>query len=141
MLLAAHGRDLLRWCVSGQQSGPRPSERHGTKAYINATVTYGGNCRPPRPQWPLAARQLRGTRKPACKASPTNPQTLVNAITPEDIQAVVQRLIKKAKGGDVASAKVLFDRAVGPAAALDVDLRLTELESQVLGMGDKGSDT
>ena len=31
---------------------------------------------------------------------------MVNAITPQAIQAIVQKLIQKAKSGDVASAKV-----------------------------------
>ncbi len=66
---------------------------------------------------------------------------LLNAITPKDIQAVVQKLIQKAKGGDVASAKIVFDRAVGPAQALDFDLRLTELENQILGSDNKGRNT
>ncbi len=60
---------------------------------------------------------------------------LVNAVTPADIQAVVRRLIKKAKDGDVMAAKVLFERAAGPAQSLDLDLRLTELENRLLGSG------
>jgi len=58
----------------------------------------------------------------------------MDAITPADIQAIVRRLIEKAKKGDVTSAKIIFDRAVGPAAALDIDLRLAELEDRVLSL-------
>jgi hypothetical protein len=57
---------------------------------------------------------------------------LVNAITPADIKAVIQRLLQQAKDGDVASAKIIFDRAVGPAQAFDVEIRLTKLEDRLL---------
>jgi hypothetical protein len=50
-------------------------------------------------------------------------------------------LIQKAKDGDVAAAKILFERATGPAAALDFDLRLTELENQVFESHNKGRET
>ena len=63
---------------------------------------------------------------------------LLNAITPEAIQAVVQTLISKAKQGDVAAAKVVFERGAGPAQALDIELRLTELENQLLSMSGRG---
>ncbi len=66
---------------------------------------------------------------------------LISAISAADIKAVVQTLTKKAKGGDVAAAKVLFERAAGPAAALDLDLRLTELENQILESHNKGRET
>ena len=57
---------------------------------------------------------------------------LVNAITPEDVQAIVRRLIEKAKKGEVAAAKMILERALGPAAeALDVEIRLTDLENQL----------
>jgi hypothetical protein len=56
----------------------------------------------------------------------------VRAVTAADIRAVIRRLLQQAKAGDVASAKIIFERAVGPAEALDFDLRLTELENQVL---------
>jgi hypothetical protein len=65
---------------------------------------------------------------------------LVNAVTPKDIHAIVQRLLQQAKDGDVASAKIIFDRAVGPAQSLDLDLRLTELENRLLGSDNKGRE-
>lgn len=83
---------------------------------------------------------------------PGNPQiqrvqrlriTLLNAITPEDIQAIARRLIQQAKKGSVAAAKIIFERGMG-AQALDFDLRLTDLENQVLEFlesQNKGSET
>jgi len=53
---------------------------------------------------------------------------LVRAVTPDDLQAVARALLTAAKAGDTGAAKLLFDRTLGPAAALDLDLRLRELE-------------
>jgi len=86
-------------------------------------------------------RDPKGRWQPGNKAGRGNPLArrvqairvaLVSAISAEDIKAVVQTLIQKAKAGDVAAAKIIFDRAAGPAQALDFDLRLTELENRVL---------
>jgi len=56
-----------------------------------------------------------GRGNPLAKQVQIIRSALINAITPKDIQAIVHRLIAKAKDGDVASAKVMFERAVGPA--------------------------
>ncbi len=66
---------------------------------------------------------------------------LLDAITPEDIQAIVKRLIQMAKKGSIAAAKIIFERGEGPPEALDFDLRLTELENQVLESHNKGRQT
>lgn len=44
---------------------------------------------------------------------------LVRAVTPEDIAAVVEALIEKARSGDVAAARELLDRTLGKPDALD----------------------
>jgi len=62
---------------------------------------------------------------------------LVNAVTPKDIGAMVKRLTRQAKKGDVASAKVLFDRCMGQIQALDLDIRLEALETRVYKKGQK----
>jgi hypothetical protein len=100
---------------------------------------------------PIAGhRDLKSRWKPGNKAGRGNPLAkqvqairvaLVSAVTAADIQAVIQRLLQQAKAGDVASAKIIFERAVGPAEALDFDLRLTELENQVLESHNKGRQT
>ena len=105
----------------------------------------------PSPTGPIAGhRDLKGRWQQGNKAARGNPLAkqvqairvaLVSAVTPKDIQAVIRRLLQQAKAGDVASAKIIFERAVGPAEALDFDLRLTELENQVLESHNKGRQT
>jgi hypothetical protein len=53
---------------------------------------------------------------------------LVAAVKPGDVRAVVVQLVAAAKGGDVQAAKLLLDRSLGPVAALDLELRISELE-------------
>ncbi len=45
-----------------------------------------------------------------------------------DLSAVIRRLIDKARDGDVAAAKVLLERLLGPPVALDVATRIERLE-------------
>ena len=87
-----------------------------------------------RPDGKFAKNNCGGPGNPLGRQVQAIRVALVSAISVEDIQAVVQALIKKAKKGDVVAAKILFERTAGPAAALDLDLRLAELEDRVLGL-------
>lgn len=40
-------------------------------------------------------------------------ESLMNAITPEDMQDVIEMLIRSARGGSIAAAKELLDRTLG----------------------------
>ena len=46
---------------------------------------------------------------------------LMEAVTPEDVQAVVKALLAKAKKGDAAAAREVLDRCLGKAKVLDLD--------------------
>ena len=105
----------------------------------SAPTTNGNNGRDANGRW--AKGNGGGPGNPLAKKVQAIRVALVGAITAADIQAVVQKLIEKAKGGDVASAKIIFERAVGPAEALDLDLRLTELENRVLESHNKKRET
>ena len=53
---------------------------------------------------------------------------LLRAVTPADLKAVVRKLVKLAKGGDVAACKELLDRCLGKSVApveLAGDLNIT----------------
>ena len=95
--------------------------------------------RDPKGRWQSGNGAGRGN--PLAKQVQAIRVALVSAVTPADIQAVVQRLLQQAKEGDVVAAKIIFERTAGPAAALAFDLRLTELENRVLGSDNKGTDT
>lgn len=53
---------------------------------------------------------------------------LLDTVTPEDMQAVVKALVEAAKGGDVAAARVLFERTLGRPVEADLIERLEALE-------------
>ena len=59
---------------------------------------------------------------------------LFDAVTPEDIAAVVEALIREARDGDVAAARELLDRVVGKAEAIDLMERLTALEDLLVSV-------
>ena len=61
---------------------------------------------------------------------------LLDAITEDDMRDVISAMVKKAKGGDVAAARILFDRCLGPSEASDVLARLEDLEAQLKGVGE-----
>ena len=98
----------------------------------SAPSTNGGNGRGPDGRFKKG--NAGGPGNPLVRRVQVIRSVLVNAITPEAIQAVVQTLISKAKDGDVAAAKIIFERGAGPAQALDIELHLTELENQLLSI-------
>jgi hypothetical protein len=89
-------------------------------------------------------RDAQGRFLPGNKGGPGNPfakrvsllrKALLKAITEEDFIEVVGALVEKAKGGDVAAAKILFDRTLGPPIAADLLERIEQLEQQITGGG------
>jgi len=73
--------------------------------------TNGGNGRGPDGRFKKG--NAGGPGNPLIQQVQKIRSALVNAITPADIQAVIKRLIQKAKQGDVAAAKVVFERGAG----------------------------
>lgn len=60
---------------------------------------------------------------------------MLGAVTTADMASIVKALVSKAKAGDVLAARLLFDRLLGPAVAIDFEGRLAELESLLEGNG------
>lgn len=56
---------------------------------------------------------------------------LLRAVEPEDIEDVVQALLRKAKEGDVAAARVLFNRLLGKPLEADILDRIENLEEML----------
>ncbi len=56
---------------------------------------------------------------------------LLEAVSPEDIKAIAERLVQDAKAGSVHAARELLDRCLGKAEATDLALRILELEETV----------
>jgi hypothetical protein len=53
---------------------------------------------------------------------------ILRAVTPEDVEAIVRAMIQRAKGGDMAATRELFDRAMGKPTDGDLAERIDELE-------------
>ena len=64
-----------------------------------------------------------GRGNPHAKRAQLLRSAVLDAVGPDDIAAVVAKLVTMAKGGDVAAIKLLFDRVLGklPAAVADPD--------------------
>ena len=86
----------------------------------------GGNGRGPDGRF--AAGWKGGPGNPLAKQVAALRKGLLEAVTPDDLRAVVTDLLQQAKAGDVASAKELFQRLLGPPESLDLISRLDELE-------------
>ncbi len=56
---------------------------------------------------------------------------LLEAVTPEDIAAIIARLIEQAKGGDVRAIKEVFDRTLGKPQEADFIERLEAIEASL----------
>ncbi len=63
-----------------------------------------------------------GPGNPHVKRTAALRAAMLEAVTEDDMKAIVKNLVELAKGGDLAAAKELFDRVFGkaPAAAHDV---------------------
>ena len=70
----------------------------------------------------MADRDARGRFLPGNRASRGNPlagrvaklrSALIRAVSPEDMREMVQALVARARGGDVAAAKLVLSYAVG----------------------------
>jgi uncharacterized membrane-anchored protein len=56
---------------------------------------------------------------------------LLDAVTPDDVQAIVAKLIAMARAGDIAAARTLFDRTLGRPLEADIIARIEALEEEI----------
>ena len=90
-------------------------------------------------------RDGRGRFAPGWKGGPGNPYAaqvarlraeMLNAVTPDDMRAIVSRLVELAKGGDVRAIKEVLDRTLGRPQETDFIERLEAIET-ALAVGGK----
>lgn len=55
---------------------------------------------------------------------------LLDAVSEDDVREVIAAMVKKAKDGDMAAARILFDRCLGPPVAADIVARIEALEDK-----------
>ena len=58
---------------------------------------------------------------------------LLEAVSAADPEDIAKKLVKAARNGNVAAAKLLFDRLLGPPLPLDIEERLKTIEEQLKG--------
>ena len=98
----------------------------------------------PSPNGSNGGRDTAGRFAPGWKGGPGNPyarrvgelrRALLDAVTAEDLAAVIKALVVKAKDGDVQAARLVLSYAVGPPPELDAELeaRLEALEASLIG--------
>ena len=92
----------------------------------------------PSPPFADGARDTGGRFKPGNPGGPGNPlaarvarlrAALLDAVSPDDVRAVVEALVAEAKRGSVPAARELLQRALGAPEALDLAERLEALEA------------
>ena len=105
---------------------------------------------PPSPTGPngtSGGRNPDGRFAPGNRAGRGNPHArrvarlraaLMRAVTPQDLAAVALALLAKAKDGDVAAARELLQRLLGPPVELDFVERLAAMERQLAELQERG---
>lgn len=96
---------------------------------------------PTEPLGPVGdGRNADGTFATGNKAGKGNPMArkaqqlraaMFRAITATDLREIVKKLVDLAKGGDVAAAREVLQRCLGPAESLDILERLNNLEAVI----------
>ena len=93
----------------------------------------------PSPNGDNGGRDRSGRFTNGNKGGPGNPlaarsakirAALMKAVTVKDIVEIARKLVEKAKGGDLAASKILFDRVLGPPLEIDIAERMEALEER-----------
>jgi hypothetical protein len=95
----------------------------------NSPSTTEGNGRGPRGRFAPGNAFAKGNPH-AAKVAKLRTAAL-NAVKPKELAAVVRKLLELALAGDVAAAREVLSRCLGPAEAVDVLAELSELRADV----------
>tara|TARA_R110002111_G_C6003165_1_gene373396 strand:- start:6172 stop:6486 length:315 start_codon:yes stop_codon:yes gene_type:complete len=63
---------------------------------------------------------------------------ILTAITPEDIDAIIKKLLVRARDGDLAAIKEILDRCIGKPGQSDLMERIETLEELAKGLQSEG---
>ena len=83
----------------------------------------------------FAAGNKHGRGNPLAQQAQKLRVALLEAVTEEDIKAIIAKLVETAKGGDVVAAREVLDRVVGKACQTELLQRIEELEKTMEGSG------
>lgn len=93
-------------------------------------------------------RDVHGRFAPGNRAGQGNPfakrvaelrSAFYEAVSREDLAAVVRALVEKARAGDVPAAREVLERLLGKAEAIDVLARVEELEQRLAEVAESGT--
>jgi len=105
------------------------SNRQCGKDIIPASNGTHGDGRNARGQF--VKGNVGGPGNPHSKRTNQIRQSLLAAVTPADIQAIIRKLIELARAGDVVAAREVMQRAIGNAAEGEMNERLDILEDAI----------
>ena len=86
-----------------------------------------------------AKRDEHGRFLPGTTPGPGNPyakrvgqlrSALLNAVSEDDMREIIEALVAKARKGDIAAARTLFDRVLGKSVESDLIERIERLEAK-----------
>jgi hypothetical protein len=81
----------------------------------------------------LPGHTLPGPGNPLGKRIAKLRTALVDAVSEDDIRAIITKLVSLAKDGDMIAARILFDRVLGRPIESDLLARIEDLEEQLGG--------
>ena len=71
-----------------------------------------------------------GTGNPFAQQVAELRKTLLATVKPKDLREVIEALLRQAKEGNIAAARILLDRTLGPSVEIDLVARLEALEER-----------
>src|SRR5512140_1247382 len=72
-----------------------------------------------------------GKGNPHCQQVAALRSALLAAVTPADITEIIGSMMTQAKAGDIAAAKELLQRVLGPAESIDLIERIEAIEQSI----------
>lgn len=83
------------------------------------------------PRGRFAKGNRGGTGNPYAKQVAELRKSMMKAVTKRDMQQIVEKLIAKAKAGDLRAVDLLLNRIFGAPVAADVMAQIEELETEI----------
>ena len=96
---------------------------------MNETVPTGDNGRAANGQFLPGNAAARGN--PLNRRAQQLRAALLSSVQPEDVEAILAKLIEAARAGDTVAAREVLDRTIGKASASDILWRIEQLEQAI----------
>jgi len=94
---------------------------------LDTPIPTGANGKDARGRFVSGNRYARGN--PLASKAQELRVALLGSVSTTELKLVIKRLVTEAKAGDIAAAKVLLDRLLGPPVAVDLLERIEQIEA------------